>query len=574
MRPTSSIPTPAGVPSSRPARPSRAFAPRAAAGTARGRSVAARLGRSWFAAAAVLAACVPAGDGIAPPTDQLYFPVALAVDESSEWLYVVNSDFDLQFNGGTVQSVRLGRLREIVPRVCSSDAHCEAGEICDVGQDASGPTADNGGTASFFCVPNRQASPCGDLREQTPSERAVAPGRCAPISLLDPPDGGGSLLEQVVTISAFATDAVLRTRPAGEEPGAPQRLFIPVRSDRSLHWIDVDGGALDCGQERDGGSCDAKHRVGDNPDAETEERSELPTEPFGIDATEDGRVLVVAHQVGGRVSAFTNDWANGPRLAYVESGLPNRPIGVAAVPPRLLSEGSVAEQAPGFLVTFRNAAQVNLLRFLGEDDSRRSRLVDVAETPLTVNTLGVDSRGIAIDDPRPRARAVCDELPAEERDGCLAEAERLPLDVYVANRTPPSLIVGRTREVTATGEPRDLPTFHDSIPLTAGPSRVVVGNVLVDDGTPEGRPERRIFVLCFDSNLIYVYDPEERRIEAEISTGRGPHALAFDRERPLAYVAHFTDSYIGVVSLDQRSPWNYGALIASIGTPRPPRASK
>src|SRR5690606_14102490 len=255
-------------------------------------------------------------------------------------------------------------------------------------------------------------------------------------------------------------------------------------------------------------------------------------------------------------------------------GCPTAPSGSPPCPPRLLSEGSVAEQAPGFLVTFRNAAQVNLLRFLGEDDSRRSRLVDVAETPLTVNTLGVDSRGIAIDDPRPRARAVCDELPAEERDGCLAEAERLPLDVYVANRTPPSLIVGRTREVTATGEPRDLPTFHDSIPLTAGPSRVVVGNVLVDDGTPEGRPERRIFVLCFDSNLIYVYDPEERRIEAEISTGRGPHALAFDREPPLACRAHFTASYVGVVSLDHRSPWNYGALIASIGTPRPPRASK
>ncbi len=526
----------------------------------------------------MLAACVPAGDGIAPPTDQLYFPVALAVDESSEWLYVVNSDFDLQFNGGTVQSLRLGRLRDIVPRVCGSDAHCDGGEVCDVGRDESGPTADNGGAASFFCVPNRQAPPCGELPEQTASERAVAPGRCAPISLLDPPDGGGSLIEQVVTISAFATDAVLRQRPEGAAPGAPQRLFIPVRSDRSLHWIDVDGGALDCGQERDGGSCDPKHRVGDNPDAETEERRELPTEPFGIAATEDGGVLVVAHQVGGRVSAFTNDWVSGPRLAYVESGLPNRPIGVAAVPPRLLPEGATApaEQAPGFLITFRSAAQVNLLRFFGEEDStaRRPRLVDVAQTPLTVNTLGVDSRGIVTDDPRPRARAACEELGGEAVEACLAEAEQLPIDVYIANRTPASLIVGRTREVTGTGEPQDLPTFHDSIPLTAGPSRVVVGDVLVDDGTPEGRRERRVFVLCFDSNLIYIYDPERRRIEAEISTGRGPHALAFDGERALAYVAHFTDSYIGVVSLDQRSPWNYGALVASIGTPRSPRASK
>lgn len=526
----------------------------------------------------MLAACVPAGDGVAPPTDRLYFPVGLAVDESSQWLYVVNSDFDLQFNSGTVQSLRLGRIREIVPRVCGNDDHCEAGEICDVGSDASGPTADNGGAPSFFCVPDREASPCGALAESTPSERAIAPGRCAAIPLEEPPDGGEGLIEQAVKISAFATDAVLRLRPASEEPGAPARLFVPVRSDRSLHWIDVNGGDLECGQGRDGASCDGAHRVGDNPDAETPEGRELPTEPFGIAATEDGRVLVVTHQVGGRASAFINDWAAGPRLAYVESGLPNRPIGVATVPRRPLPEGptAAADYEAGFLVAFRNAAQVNLLRFFADEESvpQRPRLVNVGQSPIRTNTLGVDSRGIATDDPRPRARAACAELAAEEQEECLAEAEQMPLDVYVANRTPPSLLVGRTQLVTGPTETQDLPTFHDSIPLTAGPSRVVLGDVLVDDGTPEGRRERRVFILCFDSNLIYVYDPERGRIETEIITGRGPHALAFDRERALAYVGHFTDSYIGVVSLDQRSPWNYGAIIASIGTPQPPRASK
>jgi hypothetical protein len=499
------------------------------------------------------------------------------VDASSDWLYVVNSDFDLQFNRGTVQSLRLERIREVTPRVCGTDAHCAEGEHCDVGSDASGPTADNDGAASFFCVPSRDARPCGSLPESTPSSRALAPGRCAPISLTDPPDGGGSFIEESVAISAFATDALLAQRPdePGVPPGAPARLFIPVRSDRSLHFIDVEGGRLECGQTRERGNCGDAFRVGRN--VEPEEVLELPTEPFGIAATGDGRVLLMTHQVGGRVSAFLNDWDGPPTLEVVRSGLPQRPIGIAALPQRPLPEGPTQALAyeAGFLVTFRNAPQVNLMRFFAADSGLVDpTVVNAGQVPITINTLGVDSRGIAVDDPRPGARARCEELPVAERPPCLEAAEAEPLAVYVANRTPPSLLVGRTQAVVGPTQTQDLPTFHANIPLTAGPSRVVLGNVLTDDGTPEGRMERRVFVLCFDSNVIYVYDPVRQRIETEIFTGRGPHSIAFDGKRPLAYVGHFTDSYIGVVSLDQRSPWNYGAILASIGTPSPPRASK
>ncbi|HEX2672492.1 MAG TPA: hypothetical protein VHM25_16535, partial [Polyangiaceae bacterium] len=59
-----------------------------------------------------------------------------------------------------------------------------------------------------------------------------------------------------------------------------------------------------------------------------------------------------------------------------------------------------------------------------------------------------------------------------------------------------------------------------------------------------------------------------------VSTGRGPHALAVDSQRGLAYIAHFTDSYLGVISLDLRFPKTYAAIVASIGTPKAPRSSK
>ena len=92
------------------------------------------------------------------------------------------------------------------------------------------------------------------------------------------------------------------------------------------------------------------------------------------------------------------------------------------------------------------------------------------------------------------------------------------------------------------------------------------------DGTPV--LERRAFVVCFDSRHVFVYDPERRRVDAEITTGRGPHALAVDAEHGLLYVGHFTDSYVGVVSLDRRFPRTYGRMLATIGSPSAPRASK
>src|SRR5580658_3719048 len=57
-------------------------------------------------------ACYPGGaEGTDPPTTTFYFPVGLAVSPGGNVLYVANSDFDLQWNGGTIQSYDLFRLR-------------------------------------------------------------------------------------------------------------------------------------------------------------------------------------------------------------------------------------------------------------------------------------------------------------------------------------------------------------------------------------------------------------------------------------------------------------------------------
>src|SRR4051794_32768388 len=71
--------------------------------------------RGWLLAVPLLTLsavdCYSTGDGTPPPLDQLYYPVGLRVSAGGSVLYAVNSDFDLQYNGGTLQSYDLGLIR-------------------------------------------------------------------------------------------------------------------------------------------------------------------------------------------------------------------------------------------------------------------------------------------------------------------------------------------------------------------------------------------------------------------------------------------------------------------------------
>ena len=72
---------------------------------------------SATAAIVVAGGAVPAcysggGGGSDPPTNTFYFPVGLAVSSGGNALYAVNSDFDLQWNGGTLQSYDLFKIRQ------------------------------------------------------------------------------------------------------------------------------------------------------------------------------------------------------------------------------------------------------------------------------------------------------------------------------------------------------------------------------------------------------------------------------------------------------------------------------
>jgi hypothetical protein len=474
----------------------------------------------------LLSGCFGPSDGVAVPVDDIYFPVGLALDRDNRHLFVVSSDFDLQYNGGAIQSYDTERIAEELPRPCE-----EPGGLC-APEDAS------------------FEGPCKN-GERSAAQRLLYPGRCQPV---DPRD----YRVDSVKIGAFATDALLRQKADGSKT----RLFVPVRGDSTLHWLDVADGKMECGQSSHDGACDDLHRAGDDP-SENSRGLKLDPEPFAVDASEHGGTIVVTNQTTGAASLFVNDWGvAGPKLEYRLVGPdrpPLRPVGIAALPSPAAQSTSEGDT---FLLTFRNSGQVRLVRYASDGPSSpiRPYLVDGGGVAITANSVGTDSRGIAVDDTARRAA----EARCAGDAACLEDAALVPLDVYVANRAPSSLLVGRTRP------PEQYPYFFDSIPLTAGPSRVVVGSVK----NASGELETRVFVACFDSRRIFVYDPLRARIETEIATGRGPHALLVDRSRALLFVAHFTDSYVGVFSLDLGHPESYGSMLATLGTPKPPRSSK
>jgi hypothetical protein len=325
------------------------------------------------------------------------------------------------------------------------------------------------------------------------------------------------------------------------------------------------------------------------------------------DNTGGGAVVLVTNQTSGRVSLFANDWVTNQadaalHLEFEVLDLAARPMSAVALPAPRVSMAAGEPYTPGFLVTFRNSPEIDLIHYFTDGGATPARpyASRASAVPITINSVGSDSRGIALDDsPRRASESQCAnaaEAQATLSPACLASgactaADRgaagfaayrecllrvasTPLDVFVANRAPASLLVGRTMPAQNSLQSTELPAFYDSIPLTLGPSRVVSGRVIVENDAGERELEPRVFVSCFDSRRVFVYDPVRRRMDAEVRTGRGPHAMAVDEENGWLFIGHFTDSFIGVVSLDRRFPRTYSKMLATVGEPSAPRASK
>ena len=596
---------------------------------------AARLLLGAIVVASATPACFGAGSGTDPPRNSFYFPVGLAVSAGGNALYAVNSDFDLQWSGGTIQSYDLHQIRQdAIDLITYNTQGGPAPAIPYVTLPAPPP-----------CVfPTPAANPGVALGQ------ACSP----PIDSTSP-----RYVKDSVIIGAFATDLQLSIVP-GDPPTTPSRegtrLFSPVRGTATLTWADVGpddpstpppGGAgttksdfppfaLTCGQGSDD-RCDGAHQVGNDPNSPFNTRNvTMPGEPFGMAQTEDGTAVAITSQTDTKTSLLTTGVGShppvpltdtqDPTMQFVLDGLPVGGNGIATVPhdpfaappcPPVGStvaggpdagagEGGSLEGGaplsppcvrPAFLETTRDAAEVDLLRYYDDDGSslHRPYLAREAAFPLTANAIGTDSRGIVID---PTPRMACEAQPGADKVAC----GQRPARVFFANRTPPSLVVGEIGEHLNNGayDP-DAFVVLGNVSLSDGPAKVYLAPI--KDAL--GNYELRVFVVCFDTSSVFIFDPNDLSVpeqavpEHVIYTGPGPFAMAFD-PMPLecvaigdptsalwptgckqyesgfrfGYVASFTQSYVQLIDLDATTasaPSTFENVVFTLGNPTPPK---
>lgn len=571
-------------------------------------------------------ACYDTGDGRAPPLDQFYFPVGLKVSHGGSVLYAVNSNFDLQYSGGTLQSYDLRAIRQDALRT--------------IEQPPPG------------CPGNPPILRPGDSVRQPLGET------CAP-----PKDSRGFVRDSAI-IGAFATELLLSAPPSELVPRQPKahatdepapagdskrdRLFIPVRGNATLTWASVDRDdftsassgdgpqaknvyspfKIECGQDATN-RCDSVHEVGEDPNEPGNTRHlTLPGEPFAAAFSEDGESIVVTHQNETKTTLFSTGLSRStgaspaftpefqPAIEFTVDKIPTGGVGIVPVPhDRDAFLGALKLPLPAFLETSRSVAAVSLIRRYTDDQggvavanavgSSISRpFLDVEGAfPITASAGGTDSRGIVVD---PSPRLACKArvgnvgdpggpVDLADLDAKKVACARKPARVFIANRSPASLLVGDVGLVEGASGAYDADrlTIHTSVPLSAGPSKVYLAPVVARDGTYA----LRVFIVCFDSATVFIYDPDGGVIENVLRVAPGPFAMAFDpfsldevarhatvpidardaniKRYRFAYLASFTQSFVQVVDLDNSVPYpiTFEKLVYTLGTPTNPKGT-
>jgi hypothetical protein len=309
-----------------------------------------------IAAVAALSACNLDQRGIEPAPATLNFPMALALSapaapgEASSRLFVVNSNFDLRFNDGTLMALDLERLA------------------------GSGAAGDRGLLGAEECSAE---DPCefDDLTELVSSEVGI-----------------GS-----------HTDAVSLS-PDGA------RLYLASRANRNLTFVDwnEEQSRFDCDQTADRGPlerCADAFRHADEAEVATERSIVLDGDPVAVatgpleelGAGEGAGDYVLLALRDGRVALIIDDAAHdgAPELVDILEGLPNSLLSMAV--------------QPGAGIAWVTSAASNQLARVGvvvdPDEPNRSFLYDAGALRLGGVDDGQDARDIKFDPALPDERA-------------------------------------------------------------------------------------------------------------------------------------------------------------------------
>ncbi len=496
--------------------------------------------------ATVSAGCVNrSGDAL--PEALMSFPIAveLAPDVNAEgdprFLYVTSSNFALQYNAGNVQSYDLEKLVDNVVTGCV--ARWVLDRCLAEGDDPTSPACQceplqrsctplPPGIRSECLQPdferdlNDPSCDCDPLID--PSCQAIPFDRCSVIDdRLIFRDLGialrlirvADLIVGEVEIGSFSDGLAVATNG--------RRLYLPVRSDANLTFIDVnEEGQLSCGGPfGTRHTCTAPYRSGSAELVNPSVRLDLPSDPVDLfvgSLSEDfeptgdpqggdfsGDYILMAHREGNASMFFDQDRPGGPE--------PTRRPRLAATLGGLAPEQVTITYEPGAKRAWIPSADLRAIVRLGiaiDGDPTQSFLFDAGFLVVSGLDDGGSNRDIRFD-PRPGRNLA-----------------------YIVSRAPEALVVARSD--VAGGEldmVAQLSTCRD-------PSRIQVAEVLARNGSA-----LLAFVSCFLARSVQVFDVDKLQGITIVTNISGAFEFAIDGPRLLMYIADFSTSVLRVADL-------------------------
>lgn len=537
--------------------------------------------------AGVFGGCNDPNTGIDAPVDNLFFPEGLLLDprtpegEAARYLFVSNGNNDLNFNGGSLTAI---------------DLEAFFARWSDTSTDAEGNT-------SFTYSPFPFCEGPGERCVLDVGGRTTDNFPCRRLGLLPQvvECDEGPFVVDGVRLGDFSTHIA-----ASNEPNGTPRLWVPVRGDPSITFIDVGGTFpgppdLDCGQRRvdgefrDESRCADDHRLTHLRNDTT--LDELPREPFNVHISESDeyRYAFIAHSSGPALSIIDLDGLSGddsgpaivdinnifsPTIGTVLSGgfgLATRPCGACGV------EGE--EDVPGFNVPdvtqeCSRPLIYSSLRFQLLATSFTASGIDPEDLPS-----GAVERNGCEDDQGNYLGPFC-ATPDQVGDECAILCEpqvrnvvRFPVggvdplstitaealgdvhfgdacgdELYVLQTNPGALL--RLDTSLENGEPLDIPAGRP-IEVCDQPSRFQIWE-----------EEGLAFVACFQAAYVYVVDLRAEQVVDTVITGTGPHDLVFDEVRGMLYVANLLEGSVSVIDVGLDRPTRFKE-IARIGLQEP-----
>jgi DNA-binding beta-propeller fold protein YncE len=479
--------------------------------------------RAWrglpigLAGLALLPACGLNQQGVPPPHDRIAYPSSALVDPDGRWLYVVNSNSDLRYNNGTLVAVNL---------------------------DLAAGDRPSGGNATRWslCPQVDYVRPANDTGDPCCWDRLDH-------NVLNCDERPYVSVDSTIEIGSFGSGMAFQAFDKCVPGSKDGRLFIGVRGNSSITYVDT-GRVNVGGVEQPTFSC---RPAGGDREACAVTRTTstpsgvptlLPDEPYALAFDKDLNLLYVGHLKGDIAHAGTG----GISVFDVSQTGPDQP------PIFLRPSGSfLPADGNGFF-------GVTSLTLNARAIYASSRYVPLVVGVIPVNTTAASCT------PSQQGRDVlllgngvsfATALPG---GGETRGIEFLPPETqraFVLQRFPPALVGF------------DIAPGHGNLPSDVLET-CTSPTFLQQFDSGEGA---RLFVTCFESGQIYVFDPYVPRLIGVVDAGRGPAGLAFAPAAPgsaerRAYVVGFGHSNVSVLDLTPGSNTQYH-VIQRIGFPSP-----